>query len=210
MLHNGFVLFLLRSHSYAVTKMKLWHVSTNSLGSKRYGYLIFNLRFEFSSCLGVVQSLLNRNDGEDHPQEIFQRPNGKWQMSNVRLRNWASTAFDSFHVCSRFFQASISPTVSSFSPIGRFQLGMGPKPIPFRTSFVPSSFKMAIIPSFCKRLCAARIHLFFQSNGFGCFLLPNACWCECIRCLDTSKKCKKHPTKISPKNNRKITLNPKP
>ena len=176
--------------------MKLWHVSTNSLGSKRYGYLIFNLRFEFISCLGVVQSLLNRNDGEHHPQEIFQRPNGKFQMSNVRLRNWASTASDSFHgLFAVFFQASISPTVSSFSPTGRFKLGMGPKTIPFKTRFVPSSFKMAIIPSLCKRLCAARIHLFFQSKlrvlGVSCCHMPadvnvSDAWTH-------QKKCKKTP-----------------
>ena len=177
MLHNGFVLFLLRSHSYQLPKWNCGMCQPTRLAPKGTAILSSTYVFESISCLGVVQSLLNRNDGEHHPQEIFQRPNGKWQMSNVRLRNWASTAFDSFHVLFVFFfQATIRHTESSFSPTGRFKLGMDPKAIPFKTSFVPSSFKMAIIPSFCNRLCAARIHLFFQSKlrvlGVLCCQMP--------------------------------------
>ena len=153
-------------------------------------------RFEFISCLGVVQSLLNRNDGH---RKLFsgQMANGKCQMFDSEIE--PAQLLTASMVCSRFFQASISPTVSSFSPTGRFKLGMGPKTIPFKTSFVPSSFKMAIIPSFCKRLCAARIHLFFQSKlrvlGVSCCQMPADV--NASNAWTHQKKYKKHPTKKS-------------
>ena len=61
--------------------MKLWHVSTNSLGSKKYGYLICHLRFEFISCLGVVQSLLT-----EMMENIIRRKFFSGQMANVNVK----------------------------------------------------------------------------------------------------------------------------
>lgn len=133
MLHSGFVLFF-----WEVTAMQLleWNCGMcqpTRLAPKSMAISSSTYVFEFISGLGVVQSLLNRNDGEHHPQEIFQRPNGKCQMFDSEIE--PAQLLTASMVCSRFFQASVSPTVSSFSPIGKFQLGMGPKTIPFRTSF---------------------------------------------------------------------------
>lgn len=123
MLHSGFVLFLLRSHSYAVTRVKLWHVSTNSLGSKKYGYLIFHLRFWIYfwpwSCSIFAEQKWWRTSSAGNFSAA------KWQMSNVRLRNWASTAFDSFHGLFAVFSGKRQPHCVLILPNRQVSVGNG-------------------------------------------------------------------------------------